>query len=333
MPPARVLTTIRVAASSAVAGLAALLVLLAPTTHAYAEPTPADVEKQIDAKWNELEPLIEQYNTVHTQLTANKGKAGQLQDQLAPLQLQVDMALSKVSDLAVNVYKGGPGSTFNAILSGGGVTALADQLTLLNMVARNQKDQISNVAAARDRYAADKRVLDDVIAQQSKQDADLAGRRKTIEAQINDLQKMRQAAYGSGGPSTGVLKPVACPVEYIGGAAGTAATKACSLIGKPYHWADDGRNGGYDCSGLVMAAWAAAGVHLAHSSQTQRSQTKRITRAQLRTGDLVFFYSDIHHVGLYVGGGWMVHAPNSGELVQMAQIDRYGGNIAGFGRP
>jgi cell wall-associated NlpC family hydrolase len=328
-----VLTTVRVAASSAVAGLAALLVLLAPTTHAYAEPTPADVEKQIDAKWNELEPLIEQYNTVHSQLTANKGKLGQLQDQLAPLQLQVDMALSKVSDLAINVYKGGPGSTFNAILSGGGVTALADQLTLLNMVARNQKDQISNVAAARDRYAADKKALDGVIAQQSKQDADLADRKKTIETQINDLQKMRQAAYGSGGPATGALKPVACPVEYIGGPAGVAATKACSLIGKPYHWADDGRNGGYDCSGLVMAAWSAAGVHLAHSSQTQRSQTKRITRAQLRTGDLVFFYSDIHHVGIYVGGGWMVHAPNTGDQVRMAQIDRYGGNIAGYGRP
>ena len=126
---------------------------------------------------------------------------------------------------------------------------------------------------------------------------------------------------------------MACPVEYIGGAAGIAATKACSLIGKPYHWADDGRNGGYDCSGLVMAAWGAAGVHLAHSSQTQRSQTTRITRAQLRTGDLVFFYADIHHVGIYVGGGWMVHAPHTGDFVRMAQIDKYGINIAGYGRP
>jgi cell wall-associated NlpC family hydrolase len=331
--PPRVLTTVRVAASSAVAGLAALLLLLAPATHAYAEPTPADVEKQIDAKWNELEPLIEQYNTVHTQLTANKGKASQLQEQLAPLQLQVDMALSKVSDLAVNVYKGGPGSTFNAILAGGGVTSLADQLTLLDMVARNQKDQIGNVAAARDRYAADKKALDAVIAQQSKQDADLAAHRKQIESQINDLQKMRQVAYGSGGPATGALKPAACPVEYVGGAAGTAATKACSLIGRPYHWGDDGRNGGYDCSGLVMAAWGSAGVRLPHSSQSQKSQTKRITRAQLRTGDLVFFYADVHHVGLYVGGGWMVHAPNSGDVVRMALIDRHGGSISGYGRP
>jgi cell wall-associated NlpC family hydrolase len=325
-----VLTALRAVVFTTIAGAAALLVAVGPT---YADPTPApgDVEAQIGQQWNILEPVIEQYNTVHTQLASNKTRSDKLQTQLQPLQLQVDLAMAKVSDIAVGVYKGGPASTFNAVLTTSSPTSLADQLTLLNMVARGQREQISNVTVVRDKYAGDKKSLDDLIAQQAKQDADLAAKKKQIEDQIAQLQKLRQAAYGSGGAATGALKPTACPAEYIGGPGGTAATKACSLIGRPYVWAGTGP--GYDCSGLTMTAWSAAGVRLDHSARNQMSQTKRISRAELRTGDLIFFYSDIHHVGMYVGAGWMVHAPNTGDFVRMAQLATYGGSIAGYGRP
>jgi peptidoglycan DL-endopeptidase CwlO len=328
--PARVRTALRAAAFTAIAGAATLLVALGP---AYANPAPApgDVEAQIDQQWNVLEPVIEQYNTVHTQLTSNRAKSDKLQTQLQPLQLQVDLAMESVSDIAVGVYKGGPAFTLNAVLTTSSPTSLADQLSLLNMVARSQREQISNVALVRDKYAGDKKALDDLIAQQAKQDADLAAKKKQIEDQIAQLQKLRQTAYGAGGAATGALKPTACPVEYIGGPGGTAATKACSLIGRPYQWAGTGP--GYDCSGLTLTAWAAAGVRLDHSARNQMSQTKRISRAELRTGDLIFFYSDIHHVGIYVGGDWMVHAPHTNDFVRMAQLSTYGGSIAGYGRP
>jgi cell wall-associated NlpC family hydrolase len=326
-----VLKAFRAAAFTTVAGMATLAVAIGP---AYAEPSPApaEVEAMIDKQWNTLEPIIEQYNSVHTQLASNRTKSDGLRKQLEPLQVQVDMAMAQVSDIAVGVYKGGPGSTINAILTTSSPTSLADQLTLLNMVARAQRDQISNVMAVRDKYAGDKKAVDVLIAQQARQDADLAGKKKQIEDQISQLQKLRQQAYGSSGAATGVLKPVPCPQEYIGGPAGVAANKACSLIGKPYIWAAAGPDG-YDCSGLVMAAWAAAGVSLAHQSRTQMQQTGRVSRAELRPGDLIFFYSDIHHVALYIGNGWMVHAPQSGDHVREAQLDRYGGSIAGYGRP
>jgi cell wall-associated NlpC family hydrolase len=328
--PARALTFLRVAS---LAALATLAVVVGSSVHAYANPTPAEVEAQLDAKWNELEPLIEQYNTVHSQLTANKAKAEQLQGQLQPLELQVDLAMAKVSDLAVGVFKTGPGSDINALLTSSNPGQFAEQMTMLNMLARNQREQISNVAQVRDKFAGDKKTLDNLIAQQSKQDADLAAKKKQIEGQIADLQKLRQTTYGTSAPASGALKPWPCPVEYIGGAAGAAVQKACSLIGKPYHWGDAGQNGGYDCSGLTMAAWAAAGRSLAHSSQTQMSQTKRVSRADLMPGDLIFFYPDRHHVGIYVGGGVMVHAPHTNDFVREAQLDSYGGNIVGYGRP
>jgi cell wall-associated NlpC family hydrolase len=330
--PKRVLTALHTVAFTAIAGATALLVSLAP---AYADPTPApgDIEAQIEQKWNALEPTIEQYNAVHGQLAANKAKSDNLQAQLQPLQLQVDIAMSKVGDIAAGVYKGGPGSTVNAVLASGSPTSLADQLTLLNMIARTQHDQISSVATVRDKFAGDKKSLDSLIAQQAKQDADLSAKKKQIEDQINQLQKLRQQAYGSSGAATGVLKPVNCPVEYIGGPAGIAAQKACSLIGKPYIWAAAGPNG-YDCSGLTMVAWAAAGVRMDHLASSQRRQSKSISRAELRTGDLVFFGSDTHHEGIYVGGNWMVHAPHSGDYVRMVQLTGYyANNVSGYGRP
>jgi cell wall-associated NlpC family hydrolase len=326
-----VLTALHAVAFTAIAGVTALLVTVGP---AYADPAPApgDIEAQIEQKWNALEPTIEQYNAVHGQLVANKAKAAKLQDQLQPLQLQVDMAMSKVGDIASGVYKGGRGSTLNAVLSTNSPTSLAEQLTLLNMIARSQRDQISSVTTVRDKYAGDKKALDSLIAQQAKQDADLGAKKKQIEDQVTQLQRLRQQAYGSSA-STGVLKPVACPVEYTGGPGGTAAQKACALIGKPYVWAAAGPSA-YDCSGLTMVAWQAAGVRMDHLASSQRRQSKSISRADLRTGDLIYFGSDTHHIGIYVGGGWMVHAPHTGDFVRMAQLTGYyANNVSGYGRP
>jgi cell wall-associated NlpC family hydrolase len=320
--PIRVLTPARTLALTSASVAAALLMSV---TASYANPTPApgDVETQIDQQWNALEPIIEQYNTVHSQLAANKAKAAQLDSQLGPLELQMDLALGQVSDIATGAYMNGPMSSLNAVLSSGSPSALAEQLTLLNMVARDQRQRIGTVATVRDKYAGDKKALDSLISQQAKQDSDLGAKKKQIEDQITQLQKLRQAGIGSASAATGALKPTACPVEYAGGSGGTAAAKACSLIAKPY-----------DCSGLTMAAWSAAGVRLDHSARNQKSQTKRIGSGDLRPGDLIFFYRDIHHVAIYVGGGWFVHAPHSGDSVRMAQLTGYyANNISGYGRP
>ncbi len=309
--------------------LAAICAVVAPSAVAHAVPDPATIEAQIDKAWNELEPTIEQYNKVHGELQANKAKAADLQQKIQPLQLQVDLAMSKVTDMAVSAYKGGSASTLNAILTSRSPSTLAEQLTMLNMIARDHRAQISDVATARDKYAADKNTLDGLISQQARQDADLGAKKTQIEAKLADLQKLRQQ---TGGAAATNFKPVACPVDYLPGPGGTAAKKACSLIGKPYIWAAAGPDG-YDCSGVTLTAWAAAGVSLRHYTSWQWSDTKPVSRADLRAGDLVFFFKDLHHMGIYVGGGWMVHAPQTGDHVRMAKIDSPYLPIAGYRRP
>ncbi|MBK5286865.1 MAG: C40 family peptidase [Acidimicrobiia bacterium] len=99
--------------------------------------------------------------------------------------------------------------------------------------------------------------------------------------------------------------------------AATAVAFARAQLGKPYVFATSGPNT-FDCSGLTMAAWAAAGVRMPHYSGSQATMFARVSYAQLQPGDIVAFYGDLHHVGLYIGGGMMIHAPQTGDVVKIA---------------
>jgi peptidoglycan DL-endopeptidase CwlO len=297
--------------------------------HADPPPSPAQIEAAIDRLWNDVEPTIEAHNAIKAQLAANKAKVAQLTEQIRPLQAQVDAAMAKVSEIAVAYYKGGPASTFNALLTSGSPTTLADQLTMLNMIARSQAEEISDVADLKAKYDAQKKPLDDLVAQLTTQEADLAAKEKIINAEIKRLNDMRLAAYGAGG-GVGELSPVPCPLTYPGGAAGVAVQYACRQIGKTYVWGAEGPNH-FDCSGLTLAAWRQAGIRLPHNAAEQRQVVTPVSRANLRAGDLVFYYSDVHHVGMYIGGNWIVHASRPGEPVRLRQIDL--APIKSYGRP
>ncbi len=80
-----------------------------------------------------------------------------------------------------------------------------------------------------------------------------------------------------------------------------------------------------------MVAWASAGVSLRHYTKWQWEDGKAVSRADLKPGDLVFYYTDLHHMGIYVGGNTIVHAPHTGDYVRMAPLDRM--PITGFRRP
>ena len=233
----RVLLCTLTAAAIAVSGPAA----------AHAEPSPQKIEEQIDKTWNQLEPVIEQYNRIHSQLQTNRAQEKKLSEQLKPLQSQVDVAMSGVGNLAAHAYMQGSPSALKAMIMTGSPTDLTDKLTYLDLMARRQRVEVSDVIDLRDRYAADKRDLDAVTASLAARDADLAGKKKDIEKKIKDLQKLRVRAYGNGGGASGALRTGPCPAEYTNDAGGKAAAKACSLIGKPYIWGSAGPNG-YDCS-------------------------------------------------------------------------------------
>ncbi len=111
--------------------------------------------------------------------------------------------------------------------------------------------------------------------------------------------------------------------------AASAVRVALAQIGKPYVWGADGPNS-FDCSGLMLYAWRAAGKSLPHSSRMQLSATRRVSIGQIRPGDLVFFGSPIHHVGMYIGNGNMVEASRRGVPVRIRSVFRK--DMVGVGR-
>ena len=98
-----------------------------------------------------------------------------------------------------------------------------------------------------------------------------------------------------------------------------ALAYAKAQLGEPYARSGAGPSS-WDCSGLTMMAWGSAGVSLPHSSRQQFSRGQRVAKSDLRPGDLVFFYSDIHHVGLYAGNGQVIHAPRPGKSVEYIKM-------------
>ncbi len=309
--------------------LASAGVVMVAVVPANATDTPAAIEKQIDQQWQQLEPVIENYNAVHAQLVSEKKKADKLNRAILPLQLRVENALNRVSVYSVAVFENGPSGTLNTLLNASTTTQSLDMLGLMDQMANEQQRQIAGTLKLQQKYEAEKKPIDDLVSQLDQQQADLDQQKKDINAKIAHLNKLRLAAYGTT-TGTGSLRPVACPQTYTGDAGSRAAAFACKQIGKKYVWAAAGPNS-YDCSGLTMRAWATVGVSLPHNAYQQKHSIPSVSRSQLKAGDLVFYYPTVHHVAIYVGNGWMVNAPQTGDVVRMAKYNKY--PIVGYGRP
>jgi peptidoglycan DL-endopeptidase CwlO len=132
----------------------------------------------------------------------------------------------------------------------------------------------------------------------------------------------------SAAPSASAPKASAPPVS---GRAGTALNAAYSQLGVPYRFAAESPGVAFDCSGLTKYAWAKAGVYLPHQSRAQFAATPRISRDEIQPGDLIFYYSPIGHVGMYVGGGSLIHAPQTGDVVKISGVNW--GKVVGVTRP
>jgi cell wall-associated NlpC family hydrolase len=154
------------------------------------------------------------------------------------------------------------------------------------------------------------------------------------EAQAQAQAQSRSSGGGGGGGQSAVASPAPAASASIPAAssrAGTAVNAALSQLGTPYRFASAQPGVAFDCSGLTSWAWAQAGVSLPHQSRAQYGSVAHVPTGAAQPGDLLFFYSPISHVSIYLGGGQHVHAPNSGTTVSVATVNW--GNVVGVGRP
>jgi cell wall-associated NlpC family hydrolase len=117
----------------------------------------------------------------------------------------------------------------------------------------------------------------------------------------------------------------------VSAGAATAVRAALGQLGVPYRFAAASPGQAFDCSGLTMWAWAQAGVSLPHFAASQYAMLPHVPLSDLQPGDLVFFYRDLHHVGIYIGNGNFVQAPRTGDVVKISPLA--GRDLVGAARP
>ncbi|MGW6457616.1 NlpC/P60 family protein, partial [Streptomyces sp. NPDC055078] len=208
-------------------------------------------------------------------------------------------------------------------------TKLADARSLLAQLTAEEKSRLA--AIEREKAAEARRKA----AAKAREEAQEEARREARAAQQAEAERKRLAeqreqsrdsGQGSGagagtetGQSPAAPAAPAAPGSSYGAKADKVLAFARGQLGKPYVWGATGP-GSYDCSGLTQAAWRAAGVDLPRTTWDQVKIGQRVAAEDLLPGDLVFFYDDISHVGLYIGGGKMIHAPKPGTNVREESI-------------
>jgi peptidoglycan DL-endopeptidase CwlO len=293
----------------------------------------------VAARGHELEAVTEKFNEARATLDTQRGAAQAAAVKLQQATAALGSAQQQVRGIARSAWTGDGLSSFQALMTSDSADDFVDRMSTLQLVAGHQTGVLqaaagANVAAAQaqataqDAAAAAQATYDEVAAQQ----ADLKKQVAEYQAVYDRLSaaEKRAASAVPERASRSDREPAAAsgPVVASSGAAQAAIDAALAQRGKPYVWAAAGP-GSFDCSGLTAYAYRFAGISLPHSSALQARMGQAVSRADLQPGDLVFFYSPVSHVGIYIGNGQMVHAPTSGDVVKIANLDAIGSFAGG----
>jgi cell wall-associated NlpC family hydrolase len=334
--------TARTAATLALAG-AATATAFDGTGQAAPELTPAQVKAKVDKLYQEAEVATEKYNGAKEKADAADRRLGQLRDEAARKEEQLNSARDALGSIAAAQYReGGFDPALRLALSSDpdrflDHAALAERTGDRRSAAvRRVREQLREIEQLRGAARVELTSLKSRQAELREHRETVIGKLDTARRLLSRLtaQERAQVTEGGSAPGTGrasrattgsgsretLQSPAPTAASAPDSRASAAVSYAYSKLGSPYVWGATGPNA-FDCSGLVQAAYRSAGVELPRTTYSQIGAGRRVSRSELLPGDLVFFYSAISHVGIYIGNGQMIHAPNPSAPVRVAPID------------
>jgi peptidoglycan DL-endopeptidase CwlO len=321
--------------------IAALMVLgasLGSSTLSSAAPSKQQVEAakgKLDALNQRLSLLVEQYDQAQIRLHEVEGQLAGAKAAADRAQAIADHALADLNDNAARAYQGF-GSQISVLFDATSLADFSDRLEFLGNMAQADSDLANTADRAQQEanWLADQ--LRQTLAERKTIVQDLAAKRSDIQTGIGQARALyaelnkryldavaaaKAAAAAAASANSGIVGNVPGPPPAPNPNAQAAIQAAYSVIGTPYVWGAADPSVGFDCSGLTMWSWAQAGVSLPHSSAAQYAALPHVDRSNLQPGDLLFFYTPISHVGMYLTPSTMIDANHPGDVVNVRPIN------------
>ena len=332
--------TVRTAATIALAG-AATATGFDGTGHAEPNLTPAQVKAKVDKLYQEAEAATDKYNGAKEKAEAAEARLRTLRDEAARKEDKLNSARDALGSMAAAQYRdGGLDPSVQLALSDDPDRYL-EGAEFAERAGSRQASAVSQVRRQLREIEQLRGAAHIELASLKSRQAELERHKKTITGKLGTARQLmsrlsaeeraqftdgsatdagRASRSGTAARDGLTAAPGSATAQAPSSRAAAAVGYAYQKLGSPYVWGATGPDA-FDCSGLVQAAYRSAGLSLPRTTYAQIDAGRRVSRSELLPGDLVFFYSGITHVGLYVGNGQMIHAPNPTAPVRLAPID------------
>ncbi|ANH94281.1 NlpC/P60 family protein [Streptomyces sp. NPDC058319] len=320
--PSRARVTMLTTAAAAAVAISAQSANAAPSE----KPSKDEVKSKVDTLYEQAEQATEKYNGAKEKQEKLQKEISTIQDNVARGQQDLNKLRDALGSMAAGQYRsGGIDPSLQLFLSSHPDEYL-DKAATLSQVSGQQADSLKKIQD-KQRQLAQQRAeatgkLRDLAATRTelgRQKQQVQGKLAEARQLLNTLtaQEKQQLAQAEQTRATrGTERVDLGNITPGSGHAGAAFAAAQSKIGSPYQYAHNGPST-FDCSGLTSWAYAQANITIPRQSEAQANAGQRIySQSQLQIGDLVFFYGDLHHVGLYAGKGMVLHAPHTGAVVR-----------------
>lgn len=291
------------------------------------KPTIAQVKAKVNTLQGQVDKIGERYDSAGQQLATAKARLASVTKQASRAQAQYNQASAALTSVAVGTYENSGQTSILGLLTSGDPSAVLGQASLLLQVEGTHNamatqllsvaKELTTIKEQRQRTETGVAQLQAQYGQQKKSIAKLLATQTSLLSSLTTEQQAQVAAstVGAGGSSNPTA--VTTPVAYTGSTAtqaGKAVAYAFAQIGKPYVWGATGPDS-FDCSGLMVAAWGAAGITLPRTTYDQWASLPHVPLSDLQPGDMIL-YDGESHVAIYVGNGMIIDAPHSGAFVE-----------------
>jgi cell wall-associated NlpC family hydrolase len=294
---------------------------------AAAAPTIGQVKAQVNTLQAKIDKIGQQYDAANQEYGSAQARLAQVQKQAANAQAGYDTARAQLAAVAVSVYENSNQSSVLGLLSSGDPASVLSKASLVLEVAGTHNQQATRfltaaqtLASVREQRQRTDQGIAQIRAQLATQKTSLNKLLASSKATLDSLTAAQQAQVTAdtiGGTTSSSGQSGTTPMAYTG-PTGTQADKAVAFayaqLGKPYVFGATGPDS-YDCSGLVQAAWAAAGVAIPRTTFEDWDNLPHIPVSQMVPGDLII-YDGEGHVAIYVGNGYIIDAPHTGAVVE-----------------